>query len=184
MDSRLLCVFVAIGLSLSAHTASAQTVEVGSYVRISYDCERIPSSGIPSPAYRGNCPQLEGPIAHLTSDSLYLGGRGVGVHRATIQTLEVRTHRNRRWLGAGLGLLIGTAAGFGVTYIGGSSCSPQHDFDCLGWVLAIPLGAVIGTVGGITIGGGERWQQVSADVSNNNYLRPVAMHRFGLKIAF
>lgn len=154
MGLRLSCLVAAAAFCSPVRAASAQDLAVGTYVRISYDCPRAPST----PQTLVSCRRAKGPLTAVTSDSLYLGGGSAGVLRDAIRTLEVRTRRNRRWLGAGLGLLGGGAVGLGVAYIGGSSCEPQFDFDCLGWVLAIPVGALVGTVTGVIIGGGEKWQ--------------------------
>lgn len=179
MGLRLSCLFAAAASCMPVCAAYAQSLAAGTYVRISYDCEAASST----PQTFVGCRRTKGSVAAVTSDSLYLRGTSAGVARDAVRTLEVRTRRNRRWVGAGLGFLTGGALGLGVTSLGLSMCGPEF-FDCLGWVLAIPVGALAGTVTGVIIGGGERWQQVSLDVLGNGYVRPAGAYRFGLEVAF
>ena len=182
MGPRLWCLLAAATFCIPVHAASAQDLSPGLYVRISYDCQAASSK----PQVLTSCRRIKGPLAAVTTDSLYLAGGSAGVLRGSIQTLEVRTRGSRRWVGAGLGFLAGTALGVGMAFAAASSCDSSGSLyvDCVALLAIIPVGSLIGIVSGVSIGGGERWQRVPLDVPGNGYVRPAAPFRFGLKVAF
>ncbi len=180
IGSRLGCVLAAVIFCVPIQAASAQRLAVGTYIRVSYDCQ---STTLGSQTLT-RCQRTKGPLAAVTPETVHVRGLDVAILRNSIQALEERTRRNRRWLGAGLGFLAGSAVGVGVAFLGASTCESSEFFDCIGWLAAIPVGSAAGIVTGVIIGGGERWQQVPLDRLGSSLAGSPPIFGVGVGVAF
>jgi len=161
--------------------ASPQRLEVGTYLRISHQCQAAES---PGHGERMACRMTRGALARTTADSVYLSAPTGAVSRDSIFSLELRVRRNHRLKGAGIGALAGTALGFGVGAIAVSSCNGEP-LCGLWFLVTVPPGLVVGTLTGVIVGGGEKWRPVTLDAlgAGQSRARPKPF-KLGLALAF
>ena len=170
-----------ISLLTPLSIASPQRLEVGTYLRISHQCQAANS---PSHGERMACRTTRGSLARTTADSVHLSAPTGAVSRDSILRVELRVRRNHRIRGAALGALAGTALGVGVTAIAASKCSGE--FCGLVWfIFTVPPGFVLGTLTGVIVGGGEKWRPVALDQLGAGQSRAVPKpFKLGLALAF
>ena len=167
-------------LLMPLSNASPQRLEVGTYLRISHQCQAADS---PSHGDRMACRTTRGALARITADSVYLSAPTGAVSRDSILGLELRVRRNHQLKGAGIGALAGTALGFGVGAIAVSNCNDEL---CGLWFLVtVPPGLVVGTLTGVIVGGGEKWRPVTLDAVGAGQSRALPKpFKLGLALAF
>jgi hypothetical protein len=132
---------------------------------------------------------IVGSLAGLTPDELVVaqaGDKGVRLKRAAVTKLEVSQRRGNRGKAIRIGLLAGAAVGAGIGLATGEDCSKGDQIVCFDQGATTAgiglLGAFTGSLVGLAVSHGERWQATSPDA-----LRLVIVPRKGgltLRLAF
>jgi hypothetical protein len=161
--------FLACGLSAAAEAAKPGVPRV-----------RVTTSGEKT---------IVGSLVGLTPDELVVAkgeDEEVRLKRAAVTRLEVSQRRGNRGKSIGRGLLVGAAVGAAIGVAAGEDCSKGRQMICFdrgatGAGIGF-LGAVTGSLVGLAVSHGEKWQEASPDA-----LRLAIIPRKGgvaLRVAF
>ena len=152
-------------LPATLHAAESTPLPEGSTIRLTFPCELL------RPGVRGDCQEV-GRLARWEADSLSVAWEDSTetLRLADLIRLEASEgKKNYRWLGTGLGFVLGAGLTYFILESGGSTspCDQDSNQDAMSdeecWGITA-LGGVAGAGLGFVVGGlfqSDRWKDVS-----------------------